>query len=239
MIPSPITSSHPLGFFTGHVQGITFCTNYLFLSSVDTKEETGYLFKVDPTDFRLLDQAKLKVGEIYHPGGISSSGGYVYLPLSEYRADSSALVFEMDPETLTPVDAFTVDDHIGAVATEGEDYLFGMNWDAHDVYVWDIKGTQLSRFSNERDIAYQDIEYRNKQLYCSGIKRSRRGEGVVDIYDFDGADLTLSLHKTIEVPQVGAAQSMAKEAMTIKEGHFYFVPEDFPETTLYTLKDGE
>jgi len=30
--------------------------------------------------------------------------------------------------------------------------------------------------------------------------------------------------------------SIVKEGMTIKDGYFYFVPEDFPKTRLYRIK---
>jgi len=232
-------TSEPLKFFTGHVQGIAFSKNYLFLSAVDKEEKTGYLFKIDPVNFSLLDQLKLKVGNIYHPGGISFSDGYVYLPLAEYKADSTAVIFMIDPKTMKPAHSFTVKDHIGAVTADGKEFIFGMNWDARDVYIWNIRGTQLAIFKNPRNIAYQDIEYKNNRLYCSGIKKSLRQEGVIDIYDFDSSKLAISLYKTLSVPQLKITQSIANEGMTIKDGYFYFVPEDFPKTKLYRLKINE
>lgn len=229
-------TSEPLKFFTGHVQGIAFSKNYLFLSAVDKEEKTGYFFKIDPVSFNLLDQLKLKVGKIYHPGGISIYGGYIYLPLAEYKSDSNAVIFKIDPETLKVAASFTVADHIGAVTTDGEGHIFGMNWDARDIYIWNMEGKILKKFKNKRKIAYQDIEYRDGKLYCSGIKKSVRKEGVIDIYKFDSTNLTLTIIKTHPMPQLKLTESIAKEGMTIKDGYFYFVPEDFPKTRLYRIK---
>ncbi len=232
-----ITSS-PLGFFTGHVQGIAFSKENLFLSAVDKEEKVGYLFKINPKNYHLLAQLKMKIGNIFHPGGISFSKGYIYLPLAGYKPHTSSIIFKIDPKTMEPVNAFVVNDHIGAVATDGSKFIFGMNWDAREMYIWDINGKFLKKIPNKRNIAYQDIEYANGILYCSGIQIHTLWGGTVDLYRFDENNLTLTLEKSIPMPQLkrNKIRSIASEGMTLKDGYLYFIPEDFPQSRLYRVK---
>ncbi len=231
-------TSKALGFFTGHVQGIAFSKKNLFLSAVDKEEKVGYLFKIDPKTYYLIDQIKMKIGNIFHPGGISFNGEYLYLPLAGYKPHSSTIILKIDPDTMEPVSSFVVNDHIGAVTTDGEGFIFGMNWDARDIYIWDTSGNLLKTFPNKQKIAYQDIEYSNGILYCSGIKIHTLMGGRVDLYKFDRNTLTLTLKESLSMPQLETdkVRSIASEAMTLKEGYLYFVPEDFPKTKLYRVK---
>ncbi len=231
-------TSNPLGFFTGHVQGITFSKENLFLSAVDKEEKLGYLFKINRKNYHLLAQLKMKIGNIFHPGGISFSKGYIYLPLAGYTAHTTSIIFKIDPKTMEPVDAFVVNDHIGAVTTDGSNFIFGMNWDARAMYIWDITGKFLKKIPNKRNIAYQDIEYRNGIIYCSGIQIHTIWGGTVDLYRFDDKNLTLTLEKSIPMPQLkrNKIRSIASEGMTINNGYIYFIPEDFPQSRLYRVK---
>ncbi len=228
-------TSAPLGFFTGHVQGIALTESYLFLTAVEEEEKTGYLFKADKNTYQLLAQVKFRVGNIYHPGGISYHNGYILLPLAAYKAQTVSIIFKIDPENLQPAQAFIATDHIGAVTSNG-DYIFGMNWDAKDIYIWDSRGKLLKKIRNRRHTAYQDIEYHNGKLYCSGIRRGTSKHGKIDVYRFHKENLELSLEKSIAMPEINDKHSIAKEGMTLQNGYLYFVPEDFPSTRLYRVK---
>ncbi|GEM_PF-264421 len=234
-----IVTLKPFKFYTAHVQGLAFSAGYLFLSAVDREERTGYLLKIDPNTFSLIESRKLKIGDMYHAGGISGSNGYLYLPLAEYRPEGRSVVLKIDPHSMKVIESFPVNDHIGAVASDGKNHIFGMNWDARYIYIWDKKGMLLKKLKNRRATAYQDIEYRNGKLYCSGIIKWPFMTGVIDIYLFDANSITLEFKETRRLPWLGAFHSIAKEGMTISDGYFYFAPEDFPDTRIYRIRRDE
>ena len=49
---------------------------------------------------RLLQDVVLGEGDAYHPGGIDFDGRSVWVPVAEYRPNSAAIVYRLDPATL-------------------------------------------------------------------------------------------------------------------------------------------
>ena len=97
-----------------HVQGVDVDADFIYVTSVDKQGHRGYLHKFTRAG-RLVASVDLTEGARFHPGGIALDGESLWVPLAEYKADSSTRILELDKTTLAPKSSFVVRDHIGAV----------------------------------------------------------------------------------------------------------------------------
>src|SRR5215211_5269041 len=127
-----LAASIPVAFPTFHPQGMVRIGETFYVSSVEIRKPTrrfpsavdgydrdagegiGHLFKVDGSG-RLLADLLLGEGSIYHPGGIDYDGRAIWVPVAEYRPNSRAIVYRVDPQTMKATEVFRFADHIGAV----------------------------------------------------------------------------------------------------------------------------
>ena len=57
-------------------------------------------------------------GDMYHPGGISYDGTDVWVPVAQYRPDSSAIIYKVNAQSLKATEQFRVQDHIGGIVRD-------------------------------------------------------------------------------------------------------------------------
>jgi hypothetical protein len=171
-----LVESIPVGFDTFHPQGLVRIGNLFFVSSVDKAGRAGHLFKFD-TGGRLLADLKLAEGEMYHPGGIDFDGHDIWVPLAEYRADSHAIIYRVDPSTMKAAEVLRVDDHIGAIVHDVDDHsLHGVSWGSRRFYRWarDGTGTMTRRMNPSHYVDYQDCHYIGaRRMVCGGVTEIR------------------------------------------------------------------
>ncbi len=231
----------PLRFFTGHVQGITASTSHLFFSSVHTENRSGMIFRLHRHTLELELSRSVEVRQQrFHPGGLSMDGDRLLVPIAEYRGSGVSTIARLCPDTLAFEHSFEVHDHIGAIARVEHVGFVAVNWDAARFYVLEEgSGRILSEIPNPTAIAYQDLEWAGDRLSCSGISRSCRSSGRVDVYAVtrpaEGA-VRLSLERCLPVPRLPDGGSLAREGMTLLDGTLMFLPEDYPNSRLYTLE---
>jgi hypothetical protein len=218
----------PLRFDTHHVQGLEITKQFYFVTSVDTKQRQGWLFKVDRQNAGLISKKELTNAAFIHPGGIQFDGRYLWIPDAEYKRDSRTIIYGIDPDSLKIRRSFSVDDHIGAVASDGKNHLYGVNWDALCFYTWDLDGNQTNKVDSPTSMAYQDIKYFGGKLLCSGNKG---GNSVIDIIDPE----SWTLVKRVNLPKDGWEKSLSREGMAF-DGNLYFLPEDGPESNIMIFK---
>ena len=187
--PWTVVQRIPLDFETHHPQGFARVGDRLFLSSVEVIEPPqrypepvggydrtpgkgrGHLFELS-LDGRLLNHVELGEGTIYHPGGIDYDGRSLWVPVAEYRPDSRAIVYRVNPETLRAREAFRVADHVGGVVRDRvSGAVHGVSWGSRTFYKWTSRGRRLDRRPNpEHFVDFQDCEYaRFRKAVCAGI----------------------------------------------------------------------
>jgi hypothetical protein len=187
--PWTVVRRVPLDFETYHPQGLARVGDRLFLSSVEVLEAPvrypepiggydrtpgrgrGHLFELS-LDGRLLRQIELDEGTIYHPGGIDYDGEWLWVPVAEYRPDSDAIVYRVDPDTLRAREAFRVADHVGGVVRDRVSRrLHGVSWGSRTFYTWTSRGRELAVAANpEHYVDFQDCAYaRFAKAVCTGI----------------------------------------------------------------------
>ena len=107
----------PINFNTYHPQGMVKIGDVFFLSTVDIRKPTtrypqlqdgydrdtgeglGHLFKFDAKG-NLLGDLTLGEGSVYHPGGMDYDGKSIWVPAAEYRPNSRAIIYRVDPATM-------------------------------------------------------------------------------------------------------------------------------------------
>jgi hypothetical protein len=109
---------------------------------------------------------------MYHPGGIDFDGTNVWVPVAQYRPDSSAIIYRVDATTLDVHKQFEVADHFGGVVMDKKTgHLVGNTWGSRRFAEWDLQGKQLSTWENPNYfIDYQDCQYvPDSKMLCGGI----------------------------------------------------------------------
>ena len=201
------TGSLRLDFNTHHPQAMEVVGDRIYLSSVEILERpqkypqpvngydrspgkgVGHLF-VLKKDGTLIEDVVLGEGHMYHPGGLDvDQDGNVWVPVAEYRPDSQALIYKVDPTTFDAKKMFTVEDHVGGVVRDQETgRLVGQSWGSRRFYEWTTTGRQKSRWLNDSHfVDYQDCEYvAARKALCSGIAALPPQPGTGTAYELGG-----------------------------------------------------
>lgn len=200
------TATLDLDFETHHPQAMEVVGDRIYLSSVEITEPTvrypepvdgydrtpgkgvGHLFVLD-RDGKLLKDIVISDGHRYHPGGLDYDGEFLWLPVAEYRPNSSADIYRIDPTTYAVKKLFTVPDHVGGVVRDQETgHLVGQSWGSRRFYDWTVNGNQMGFWLNENHfIDYQDCEYvASRKALCSGIAGLPAQPGATTGYELGG-----------------------------------------------------
>jgi hypothetical protein len=178
-----------LNFPTYHTEGLAITADHLFLSAVQILEPTqkypspvggydrtpgkgvGHLFVMDRQG-HLQKDITLGEGDRYHPGGISYDGANVWVPVAQYRPNSSAIIYRVDARSLAVSKQFEVSDHIGGIVLDQTTgHLVGNNWGSRRFYDWTLQGQQVHTWENNSFFTdYQDCQYvPSAKMLCGGI----------------------------------------------------------------------
>lgn len=219
------TAALHLDFPTFHTEGIAFTRDHVFLSSVEIVEPTvkypaprggydrtpgkgvGHLFVMDRQG-HLQKDIRLGEGDMYHPGGIDVDGSSVWVPVAQYRPDSSAIVYRVDATTLKVHRQFEVADHFGGIVRDRTTgHLVGNTWGSRRFAEWDLRGRQLSTWTNPSFfLDYQDCQYvPTRKMLCAGVTnlpQTPAAGGTAATYELGGVALIdLRTHRvTHDVP---------------------------------------
>ena len=220
-----LTNKLKLSFPTFHTEGIAFTPDHIFLSSVQILEPTvkyptpqngydrtpgkgiGHLFVMDRAG-NLQKDITLGEGDMYHPGGIDFDGTNVWVPVAQYRPNSSAIIYRVDASTLQVHKQFEVKDHFGGIVMDKQTgHLVGNTWGSRRFAEWTLTGKQLKTWDNPNFfIDYQDCQYvPNSQMLCAGVTnlpQTPTAGGTAATYELGGVALIdLTSHQvTRDVP---------------------------------------
>ncbi len=196
-----------LDYPTYHPQGFALVGDRIFLSSVEVikapvkypEPQNGYdrspgkgvgHVLVLTRDGELLRDIELGRGHMYHPGGIDFDGRRVWVPVAQYRPDSRAIVYTIDPRTYQVRREFAYADHVGGIVRDYETGdLHGVSWGSRRMFTWTLAGQLLETTQNRSHLLdYQDCAYvdRGKQI-CSGVTGLPTAAG--DSYELGGLAL--------------------------------------------------
>lgn len=215
----PVQGAHlrgamPLEGELFHVQGLALQGTRMWMTSVDRLSRRGYLHQIDRATGRVVRRIELTDGARYHPGGISIDGRSLWVPVAELRADSSAVLVEIDTDTLRVRRRIHVADHLGCVAAHGR-WLVAGNWDSRAFYVIDRDDPAHPRVvPNTSGTRYQDIKFVGGQLVASGPRTWWNGS--VDWLDWPA----LTVRRSLEAGRYTA------EGMAVEGRDLYLAPED-------------
>lgn len=204
-----------------HVQGMDLDARTVWVTSVDTIVHKGYIHEFDRRTGKLRRRLEITDGPRYHPGGMAKHGNSLWVPVAEYKAHSSAVLVEIDKNTLTVRRKIAVADHIGCVAASGSGLVAG-NWDSRQLYVFDREGRQTRVVNNPSATRYQDIKFAAGKLVGSGAL----GQKVGAIDWFAWPSMTLLDSRAAGATDRGIRYT--EEGMALKGRDLYLVPEDGP-----------
>ncbi|NWF83559.1 MAG: hypothetical protein HXY18_07000 [Bryobacteraceae bacterium] len=206
---------------TPHVQGIAVDGATLYVSAVDREAAKGWLFEYDLSSGKRLRAVEIQQGARYHPGGFDIDDESLWIPVAEYRRESTTIIQRRSRQTLELISSFEVKDHIGCLAWTGS-RLIGGNWDARKIYEWSPDGRELSVRANPRPTRYQELKHRYGALIGSGL--TGRGRGAIEWLDPE----TLSPLRIIVTGTTDKNVPYTQEGFDHRDGRIYLLPEDSP-----------
>lgn len=221
-----------------HVQGLALDPGHVWVTSVDHAGHRAFLHVFDRATGRFLRRIELTDGARYHPGGLSLSGGSLWVPVAELRPDSSAVLMEIDAETLTVRRRIVVADHIGCVAADGAKLVAG-NWDSRLLYEFDLaRGTKPVRIvGNPSGTHFQDMKFVDGTLVAGG--NTSWLAGTLDWID----PVTMRVMRSLKAGSIGPVRPFGRggpvtgEGMAIEGREVYVLPEDGPSRVFHYRLD--
>ncbi|WP_394138820.1 DUF6454 family protein [Cytobacillus oceanisediminis] len=249
------TEKIDLQFNTFHPQGMTKVGDLYFMSSVEIIEKPakydqpkegfdrtpgkgiGHLF-VFNEEGKLLKDLKLGEGDMYHPGGIAYDGTSIWIPVAEYRPNSSSIIYKVNPGTMESQEVFRTNDHVGGIlrdANEGK--LKAVSWGSRTFYEFNDKGKILGKSTNPSQfVDYQDCENAGKEkMICSGITElpqpgnsaAKYELGGLALLDMKTMDMVYELPVSLFSPQGHVVTRNPVYLENTKQGiKMYAIPDD-------------
>lgn len=202
-----------------HVQGIDFDSRVAWVTSVDSANRKGYLREFSLTSGEMLRAMEIQDQERFHPGGISAEGESLWIPVAEYRANSTSVIQKRSKNTLALEISFAVPDHIGCIAIT-PDFLIGGNWDSREFYVWDHLGKLIRKVPSTSQNAYQDIKFEGGFLVASGTLPDH--SGAIDWIELPSFHLV----RRVKFGNTGHQVPYTREGMAIRGPQLLLLPED-------------
>lgn len=211
-----------------HVQGLEIAGGHIWVTSVDQANRKAYLHQFDRATGKFQRRLEVSEGKRFHPGGISVSNASIWVPVAEYRPDSSTVLVEIDAETMVVRRKIHVADHLGCVAVSGRTLVAG-NWNSRLLYVFDLGKTAPPRVvSNPSSTQYQDMKFVGRHLVAGGSRTL--WSGTVDWIDWP----SMKIVRTLRSGAVGLARPFGRggaytgEGMAVEGRDLYLLPEDGP-----------
>jgi hypothetical protein len=165
-------------------------------------------------------------GPRFHPGGLSIVGHSIWVPVAEYRSNSSAVLEEIDIDSLQIHRKIHVADHLGCVAATDRMLVAG-NWDSKRLYLIDLGHDATVRVvPNPFPTRYQDMKFIDGQLVAGGY--INRHGGTIDWIDYPSMRLVRTLHTgpAGRGAPFSHAQLYTGEGMTLQGRDLYVLPEN-------------
>jgi hypothetical protein len=222
-----------------HVQGVEIDGPHVWVTSVDLKNRKGYLHEFDLATGRFLRRLELTDGARYHPGGISIYDRSIWVPVAELKRNSSAVLEEIDADSLQVRRKIYVADHLGCVAASGSNLIAG-NWNSKLLYIFDLTGEGRVRVvPNPSRTRYQDMKFVAGELVAGGSLTRRRG--TIDWIDLPSMTLirTLRTGATSGVKSFGHVRPYSAEGMALAGRDLYVLPEDGPSRLFHFRLDAD
>jgi hypothetical protein len=161
----------------------------LFVSSVEVNDREraqgkAHLFRMT-LEGRLIGRLDLTDAERYHPGGIDYDGTRLWVPVAEYRPDSTSAVYVVDPRRMRSRVLFRFPDHLGAIVHDADHgTLIAMSWGSRKFYQWQtqLSGEEIEVSDPEKAtmtlnpahyVDFQDAQWipGTSRMLCGGLKR--------------------------------------------------------------------
>lgn len=210
----------PLQAEVHHVQGIVVDGARLYVTAVNALALRGMLHEFELPSGRLIRTVEIHRGAQFHPGGMSASRDSLWIPVAEYRRNSSAVIQRRSKRTLALESEFAVADHIGCVAVDGN-RIFGGNWDSRQIYEWDLTGKLMRKRDNPTGNSFQDIKAVNGRLVGGGFVNR---VPAIDWFDRD----TLALVHRMDAGKTDRGAAFTREGLDLHGSKLYLLPEDDP-----------
>lgn len=220
-----------------HVQGLALDGAHIWVTSVDHGRHKAWLHEFDRATGQFERRLELTDGARYHPGGLSLSGRSLWVPVAEMKPDSSAVLIEIDADTMQPRRRIAVADHIGCVAASGQTLVAG-NWDSRLLYVFDLaRGGPVRVVPNPSATHYQDMKFADGKLVAGG--NTSWLSGTVDWIDVP----TMKVTRSVKAGSIGPVRPFGRggpftgEGMAIEGRELYVAPEDGPSRVFHFRLD--
>jgi hypothetical protein len=155
----------------------------IIINGTDRANGAGFahLLVFDAKGKRVADATLTTAGDPhYHNGGIDYDGTYIWCAVAEYRPNSSATLYRVDPRTLVPTPLFNISDHEGGVVHDiNKDTVTLLNWGGRNASTFRLPSTGgpvgvKAPISVVRDPSYF-VDYQARHNNTGRLRRAHGG----------------------------------------------------------------
>jgi len=214
----------------GHVQGLDVSDRWFWVSAVDRRTTSGWVWRVDRRTLETAAERNLAQGALFHPGGLQVVGNTLWVPVAEYRPHSRSRILELDATTLAERRSFPVADHIGAVATDGKTAILGADWGGSKIYRWSMSGEPLGATDFSPALPSEDMKWIGSALYIGGIVP---GSKMCVVDQLDPRTLARQRRFDQSLFDQSPGRCYSREGLAVWGGRFFFLPEDEPRSRIF------
>ena len=204
-----------------HVQGVDLDDKHIWVTSADTVRHMGHLSMFSKATGELEKDVTVGGKQRFHPGGISTDADSIWIPVAEYRPNSTCVIEQRSKQTLALLYEFDVPDHIGCLAVRPK-FLIGGDWGSRHFYVWDKNGRLLRKFANSEANQYQDMKFLGNYLVASGVVTPTSGS--IDWLEWP----SMRVIQQVSAGITSRGIPFTNEGMSIDKEFLYLLPEDGP-----------
>jgi hypothetical protein len=193
---------------------------------VERETRKGRLHRFSLETGEATAAVEIQQGEQFHPGGLDHDASTLWIPLAEYRRESSAVIERRDKRTLRAIASWPVADHLGCLARLPEGVIAG-NWDSRLLHRISVAGgppvfAPVRKDSNPSAVRYQDMKYRGGWLIGSGVLG--QGQGAIEWLHPE----SLEAAARILCGRTDRGVVYTNEGMDVANGRLCLLPEDAP-----------
>jgi hypothetical protein len=218
----------------------------------------GHIMIFDSKGNRIADATLTERGALeYHFGGIEYDGEFIWATASQYRPNSTATVFRIDPRTLEFKKILSTNDHEGGIVHDIiRDDIVTLNWGSRNASTWSLRQKfiptpaftppRLTSRNPSYFVDYQDCKFLGRPraydfkpvMLCSGIatiggKFALGGIAIVNMETMAPiAEVPITMLSDLGAP---VTQNPVEVAVVDGQLRLYWLPDEH-NSTLYVYE---
>ena len=181
--------------------------------------KTRVVFEYTLPEGRPVRSVEIQDGDRFHPGGLMADGDSLWIPVAEYRKDSTATIQKRSKQNLrvgVPVQGRRSHRSGRSHTRWNRGRQLGRSLPLRLGSEW----RQIRKIANQSGVAFQDLKFDDGELVGSGLLKDK--SGVIVWMDWP----SLRVNRRVAVGRTDRGVAYTHEGMAIRKQTLWLLPED-------------